>query len=166
MQIFSKHMCYSTMWSACWLKCRIIVLKRVDCKVIWGFLTAQSVDASFLCCLESTPCTATPGVAERFLDRRMLTNLLTKQQCLHTHLPLRGYVCVCAHSAVSNSWTVACQAPLSMKFSRQKYWSGLPFSSPGDLPCPGIEPASLVSLALAGMFFTSWASRVQPSEVI
>ena len=43
---------------------------------------------------------------------------------------------------MSNSgtpWTVAHQAPLSMEFSRQKYWSGLPFPSPGDLPDPGTE---------------------------
>ena len=39
-------------------------------------------------------------------------------------------------------WTVAHQAPLSMKYSRQEYWSGLPFPSPGDLPNPGIEPGS------------------------
>ena len=39
-------------------------------------------------------------------------------------------------------WTVARQAPLSMGFSRQEYWSGLPFPSPGDLPNPGIEPGS------------------------
>ena len=39
-------------------------------------------------------------------------------------------------------WTVACQAPLSMGFSRQEYWSGLPFPSPGDLPDLGIEPVS------------------------
>ena len=39
-----------------------------------------------------------------------------------------------------NRWTVAYQAPLSMGFSRQEYWSGLPFPSPGDLPDPGIEP--------------------------
>ena len=38
--------------------------------------------------------------------------------------------------------TVACQAPLSMGFSRQGYWSGLPFSAPGGLPYPGIEPGS------------------------
>ena len=37
-------------------------------------------------------------------------------------------------------WTVACQAPLSMGFSRQEYWSGLPFPSPGDLPNPGSNP--------------------------
>ena len=39
-------------------------------------------------------------------------------------------------------WTVAYQAPQSMGFSRQEYWSGLPFPSPGDLPIPGIEPGS------------------------
>ena len=39
-------------------------------------------------------------------------------------------------------WTAAYQAPLSMGFSRQEYWSGLPFPSPGDLPDPGIEPGS------------------------
>ena len=39
-------------------------------------------------------------------------------------------------------WTVAYQAPLSMEFSRQEYWSGLPFPTPGDLPDPGIEPRS------------------------
>ena len=44
------------------------------------------------------------------------------------------------------SWTVACQAPLSMRFPRQEDWSGLPFPFPGDLPDSGIEPGSLVSL--------------------
>ena len=52
-------------------------------------------------------------------------------------------------------WTVAYQAPLSMQFSRQEYWSGLPFPSPGDLPDPGIKLASLVSPALADGFFTT-----------
>ena len=42
-----------------------------------------------------------------------------------------------------NGLYVAHQAPLSMEFSRQEYWSGLPFPSPGDLPDPGIEPGSL-----------------------
>ena len=51
-------------------------------------------------------------------------------------------------------WTVAGQGPLSMKFSRQEYYSGLPCSPPGDLPNPGIKPSSLTSPALAGMFFT------------
>ena len=57
--------------------------------------------------------------------------------------------------SVVSPWTVACQAPLSMEFSRQEYWSGFPFPSPGDLPDPGIKSASPVSPALAGRFFTS-----------
>ena len=52
-------------------------------------------------------------------------------------------------------WTVVSQAPLSMGFPRQEYWSDLPFSFPGDFPNPGIEPASP---ALTGRFFTSWAA--------
>ena len=52
-------------------------------------------------------------------------------------------------------WTEACQAPLSMGFSRQEYWSGLPCPPPGDLPDPGIEPVSVMSPALAGGFFTA-----------
>ena len=51
-------------------------------------------------------------------------------------------------------WTVAHQAPLLMEFSRQEYWGVVPFSSPGDLPNPGIEPASLMPAAFAGRFFT------------
>ena len=52
-------------------------------------------------------------------------------------------------------WTVACQVPLSMGFSRQEYGSGLSCPSPGDLPDPGMEPTSLGSPALAGGFFTT-----------
>ena len=52
-------------------------------------------------------------------------------------------------------WTVTCQAPLSMEFSRQEYWSRLPFPTSGDLPNPGIKPTSLASPALAGRFFTA-----------
>ena len=50
-------------------------------------------------------------------------------------------------------WAVACQTPLSMGFPRQEYWSGFPCPPPGDLPHPGIKPASLMSLASAGIFF-------------
>ena len=49
-------------------------------------------------------------------------------------------------------WTVACQAPLSVGFSRQEYWNGLPFPPPGDIPDPGTKPKSP---ALAGGFFTT-----------
>ena len=53
------------------------------------------------------------------------------------------------------AWTVARQAPPPMGFSRQEYWSGLPFVSPRDLPNPGTESASPVSPVLAGRFFTT-----------
>ena len=52
-------------------------------------------------------------------------------------------------------WTVSHQAPLSVGFCRQEYWSGLPCPPPGDLPNPGIEPMSLMSPALAVGFFTT-----------
>ena len=52
-------------------------------------------------------------------------------------------------------WTVAHMAPLSMRFSRQEYWSGLSCPPAGDLPDPGFEPASLMSPALADEFFTT-----------
>ena len=52
-------------------------------------------------------------------------------------------------------WTVAWQASLFVGFPRQEHWNGLPRPFPGDLPNPGIEPASLISPALAGRLFTA-----------
>ena len=69
--------------------------------------------------------------------------------CVHAQPPNRIWLFV-------TPWTVARQVPLSMGFSRQEYWSGLPFPSPGDLPNPGMEPWSS---ALAARFFTIWAIR-------
>ena len=69
---------------------------------------------------------------------------------------LRATCVYCRFSQVqlfATPWTAALQAPLSMRFSKQDYWSGLPFSSPGDLPDPGIQPAPLSAPALAGSFF-------------
>ena len=64
-------------------------------------------------------------------------------------------VCVLSHVCLFVTlWTVAHQALLSMKFSRQEYWSGLPLPTLGNLPNPGIQPASHESSALAGSFFT------------
>ena len=67
---------------------------------------------------------------------------------------------VCAQSLshvrlLVTPWTVACQAPLSMGFPRDAYWSGLSFPPPGDLPDPGVEPVSRAALALAGGFFAT-----------
>ena len=63
------------------------------------------------------------------------------------------YLCVLSHVRLFMTlWAVAYQATLSTGFSRQKYWTGLPFPSPGDLPDPGTEP---LSSGLAGGFFTT-----------
>ena len=59
------------------------------------------------------------------------------------------------NNSMVTPWTAAHQAPLSMGFSRQKYWSGLPFPSPSDLPVPEIEPLLIMFPALAGRFFTT-----------
>ena len=88
--------------------------------------------------------------------------------CMCVHMCVRVCACVCmcggaynfwscsfSCSVMSDSvtpWTVAHQGPLTTGFSRQEYWSGLPFPSPGDPPDPGIEPASP---ALAGGFSTT-----------
>ena len=61
----------------------------------------------------------------------------------------------------ATSWTVAHRAPLSMEFSRQEYWSGWAFPSPGDHSNLAIEPMSLISPALTGRIFyhcTTWES--------
>ena len=68
--------------------------------------------------------------------------------------------CVCGQSLscaqlFETAWTPAYQAPLPMEFSRQEYWSGLPFPSPGDLPDTGVELMSPVSPAFAERFFTA-----------
>ena len=72
--------------------------------------------------------------------------------CVCTRVCTWSLICICLFAT---TWTVARQAPLSMGFSSQEYWRGLPFPPPGDLPDPGIKPASPVSPALAGRFFTT-----------
>ena len=67
----------------------------------------------------------------------------------------KSFSCVELFAAL---WTAACQAPLSIRFSRQEYWSGLPCPPPEDLPNPGIKPTSLMSPTLAGGFFTTSAT--------
>ena len=77
---------------------------------------------------------------------------------------------VCVHVKSLQSCLTLChpmdlvrQAPLSMGFSRQEYWSGLPCPSPGDLADPGVKPSSLKSPALAGGFFTTSDTWEAPS---
>ena len=81
--------------------------------------------------------------------------------CLCTYL-LSCFSCV----RRCNPWTVACQAPLSLGFSGKEYWSGLPSPPAGHLPDPGLEPVSLMSLALAGGFFTSSATWETPTTSV
>ena len=68
-------------------------------------------------------------------------------------------MCTCTRFIISSSlaapWTIDHEVPLSVGFSRQEYWSGLPFLPLGDLPDLGIKPTSLVSPVLAGRFFTT-----------
>ena len=70
-----------------------------------------------------------------------------------------------SHLVVSDSfvtsWIIGCQASLSMGLFKQEYWSKLPFPPPGDIPDPGIEPASL---ALVGGFFTPSATLESPRQ--
>ena len=69
-------------------------------------------------------------------------------RCVHTQLLSRVLLFV-------TPWAIAHRAPLPLEFPRQEYWSGLPFSSPGDFPDPGIKPMSPASPTLADRFFTT-----------
>ena len=74
--------------------------------------------------------------------------------------PVFKVVCACKVTSVMSDslrlyGLLACQVPLSTRFSRQEYWGGLPCPPQGNLPDPGIKPMSLTSPALAGRFFTT-----------
>ena len=75
--------------------------------------------------------------------------------------------CVCAQSCplLASVWAVTRQAPVSLRFSRRERQSRLLFPPPGNLPDPGVQPASLVSPALAGRFFTSRVTRDREQDV-
>ena len=86
---------------------------------------------------------------------------------LHFYRIYKIMLLLFSHQVMSNSlqspWTVARQTPLSMGFPRQEYWRGLPFSSLGDLPNPGIKPSSP---ALAGGFFTTGSPGTPIYQII
>ena len=96
-----------------------------------------------------------PGVS------RVMLPLKPKGRTLHLLLPAFR-LCACVLRSFSRVqlflilWTLACQAPLFMGFSRQEYWSGFPFPFSGDLPNQRIEPMSLTSPVWAGGFLTTW----------
>ena len=116
-----------------------------------GFSTLSLFLPFFLCftplgCVPSTSSFAIPAI-----------------YCYITSQDVCVYVCVLSSFShvgfLATLWTVAHQAPLSMGFSRQEYWSGLPCPPPGDLPDPEIESAS----ALSGRFFTTSTTWEGPS---
>ena len=104
----------------------------------------------------------TDGIVDEFVSHMCPLSVLV----LVTHACVLS--CFSRVQLLVTLWTVARQAPLSMGFSRQEYWSGLPCPPPGDLPCLGIEPESIMPPALAGGFFTTsatWEAHVSPSVV-
>ena len=90
-----------------------------------------------------------PRIIGKFELGRNYFRLLYLSYCLITYMKLKtdwfpfGVLSLQCGRFFATQWTIACQAPLSMRFSRQEYWSGLPHPPPGDLPDPEIEPASL-----------------------
>ena len=98
-------------------------------------------------------------------ENKHLCSVITHSRCcvsMHVCLLSR---CSCV-GPFATLWTVACQAPLSIGFSRQEYWSGLPFPSPGDLPKPGVKPVSLTLPASSTGFFTTSSTWEFPYKYI
>ena len=91
------------------------------------------------------------------LEEKLLQQCLVHSRCSVMKKMNEPPACMlsgfCTVRLSETPWTVAPQAPLAMGFSGQEYWSGLPCPPPGDLPDPGVEPAFLMSPAMAGGFF-------------
>ena len=96
------------------------------------------------------------GLKEVTLHLKDSTLCETEDLLIGVEISLQWWLSRWVVSDSCNPWTVACQASLSMGFSRQEYCNGLPFPSPGDLPNPGIKP--WVSY-IEGRFFTNWTTR-------
>ena len=90
-----------------------------------------------------------------FSRGKKMGNLMALELILKS-MWVRGCKVISVESDSMTPWTIACQAPLSIGFSRQEYWSGLPCPPPGDLPKAGTEPVSLN--CLPGGFFTTSAT--------
>ena len=108
----------------------------------------------------SLPSKGLPRVFSSTTIQKHLFFITQPSSWSNSHIPtwLLEKWCVCVLSWVklfAIPWTVACQSPLSIEFSRQEYWSVLPFPTPEYLPYPGIKSESPESPALAGGFFTT-----------
>ena len=108
-----------------------------------------------------------------FIVLVLLSKINWANMSIHDSVPLlHKFLCACVLSPFSHlwlfvtPWTVACQAPCPWRFSRQEYWSGLPWSLPADLPDSGFEPSSLMWSAGAGGFFTTSATWEAPNHSV
>ena len=112
------------------------------------------------CHFSYTGCLAVPGSRQASSCLILCTSCFIFLETFSPRFPhncsLISFKCALLLSHVrlfATSWTVAYQASPSMGFSRQEYWSGLPFPLPGDLPNPGTEPVSAVSPALENSLY-------------
>ena len=105
------------------------------------------------------PWEATTGVPQKSL-LQVFTQMTSQYEVLQPSILTAAVLCYAHVRLFATPWTVISQAPLSMGFPRQEYWSDLPFSSPGDFPNPGIEP---VSPALTGRFLYLLSCLESPS---
>ena len=130
-------------------------IRSVGKSVAFVHLGAPGIQRDFPLATEREP-------SERGRDQEELLNWIS-------FLHFTKCACVLSHFShvqfFATLWTVACQAPLSMGFSRQEQWSGLPSPTLGDLPYPEIKPATLLSPALWGRFFTTSATWIPFSSV-
>ena len=132
--------------------------KRYD---MWHLLRAGTSTLATLCKYSSLFKTTLPSedslqARVSFTLRLYFHSLLIYKWCLNTSLSLSLYSCFSCVQLCATSWTAARQI-LSMGFSRQEYWSGLPCPSPEDLPDLGTELTSACISCNAGRFFTHWA---------
>ena len=133
---------------------------RIKCILFFFLYILSSWDMTRDPALFSTYARAIQLIFKSLSTAHLMATFLRKQ------IP-SFFTIMCAHMLsrvwlFMTPWTVAHQVPLSMKFSKQKYWSGAPFPTPEDLPNPRIEPVSVLSPALAGGFFTtsnSWEAK-------
>ena len=153
---FYKRWEYQTTLFASWKTCMQVKKQELGLDMEWqnGFkLAKEYIKAAFchsayLTYMQSTSCEM-PGWMKHKLESRLWGEISITSDM---QIKVKSFSCVWL---LATSWTVAYEAPPSMKFSKQEYWSRLPFHSPGDLPNTGSETTSPVSLALSGGFFTA-----------
>ena len=163
MKLFSHVRLFATPWTVAYQVPLFMGFSRQEywsgvplpspvCPLLWTFSLTHSLRKLLAnCCRPLQTVSSGDQRAENLHRRGRREN----------NVPRLGCVLSCVW-LFATPWTVAHQAPLSMGFSRQEYWSGVPFPFPGDLPNPGIEPPSP---ALTGRFFTTEPSGKYPRLV-